>query len=111
MFICAVNCVCSYVYLRCELRVFVCSFACVRGCSQFSFAGNRLAVPWVDVYDAKHQRRLEKLILTFTHDDVDVLQVRASTTCALWLEIVICVGLEFTKARTFTVLLQTPKQK
>ena len=42
----------------------------------FTFANNKLLIPWLSVFDAKKRRSLEKLEVTFEHDQYDVLEVR-----------------------------------
>ena len=42
----------------------------------FTFANNKLLIPWLSVFDAKKRRSLEKLEVTFEHDQYDILEVR-----------------------------------
>jgi hypothetical protein len=41
----------------------------------FTFAHRKFLVPWIPVYDSKKRRSLDKLIITFDHDQHDVLEV------------------------------------
>eukprot|EP01041_Mallomonas_annulata_P002380 gene2380-4624_t len=45
----------------------------------FSFAENKLIVPWIIVYEAKESKSLERLIVTFDHDEFDILRVETAT--------------------------------
>lgn len=42
----------------------------------FTFANNKVLIPWLSVFDAKKRRSLERLEVTFEHDQYDVLEVR-----------------------------------
>ena len=44
----------------------------------FTFANNKLLIPWLSVFDAKKRRSLEKLEVTFEHDQYDILEVLQS---------------------------------
>lgn len=46
----------------------------------FAFDNNRLAIPWVTVFDSKGRRSLQKLEISFVHDDFDVEKVNYVTT-------------------------------
>jgi len=46
----------------------------------FTFANNKLLIPWLSVFDSKKKRSLERLVLTFEHDQYDVLEVRYERT-------------------------------
>ena len=41
----------------------------------FTFAHKKFLVPWLSVFDSKKRRSLDKLIITFDHDQHDVLEV------------------------------------
>jgi hypothetical protein len=41
----------------------------------FAFAHKKFMIPWLSVFDSKKRRSLEKLIITFDHDQHDVLEV------------------------------------
>lgn len=40
-----------------------------------TFVDSKLVIPWITVYDAKEVKHLEKLTITFEHDEFDVLRV------------------------------------
>ena len=40
----------------------------------FTFAHRKFLIPWIPVYDSKKRRSLDKLIITFDHDQHDVLR-------------------------------------
>lgn len=47
----------------------------------FTFARNKLVVPVILLYDSKLRKSLMSLIVTFSHDDFDVLRLRYETVC------------------------------
>ena len=44
----------------------------------FSFGEGKLVIPRVIVYDSASKRMLERLLITFVHDEFDVLRVSSS---------------------------------
>ena len=48
-----------------------------------TFASSKLVVPNVIMYDSKKKRSLQQLMITFYHDDFDVLRLSFHTTCTL----------------------------
>ena len=46
-----------------------------------TFASSKLVVPNVIMYDSKKKRSLQQLMITFYHDDFDVLRLSFHTTC------------------------------
>lgn len=50
-------------------------------CRFFTFADGKLMIPWTDLYSAKEISNMEKLIITFVHDEFDVLQVQYQPLC------------------------------
>lgn len=46
-----------------------------------TFGENKILVPWVKVYDATTSQSLRKLIVTFEHDEFDILRVVTSSIC------------------------------
>jgi hypothetical protein len=49
----------------------------------FTFAGNKLVIPVILLYDSKLRKSLLSLIVTFSHDDFDVLRLKYEPTCKL----------------------------
>jgi hypothetical protein len=49
----------------------------------FTFAGNELVIPVILLYDAKLRKSLLSLVVTFSHDDFDVLKLKYVPTCKL----------------------------
>ncbi len=47
----------------------------------FSFANSKLLVPWTILFDASNKRSLNKLSITFDHDEFDVLRLTTKTQC------------------------------
>lgn len=47
----------------------------------FTFLGNKLSLPNVPVYIAKERLALKKLIVTFTHDEFEVVKVDTEKIC------------------------------
>jgi hypothetical protein len=43
--------------------------------TSFTFFHDRLIVPWVLIYDAKHKRVANRITFTFAHDEYEVLRV------------------------------------
>lgn len=41
----------------------------------FTFAHRKFLIPWISVYDSKKRRSLDRLVVTFDHDQHDVLEV------------------------------------
>jgi hypothetical protein len=48
-----------------------------------TFENNRLVLPWVVLFDAANKRSLRKLIITFAHDEYEVLRYRHQLICKL----------------------------
>ena len=46
-----------------------------------TFAGHKLLLPWVLLYDSKHRKSLSLLTVTFYHDDFEILRLGYKTTC------------------------------
>ena len=48
-----------------------------------TFADHKLILPWTVVFDANKRRSLQKLIVTFSHDQFDVDGIEYQTECKL----------------------------
>lgn len=46
-----------------------------------SFSGDKLLTPWTVLYDSLGRRTLNKLIVTFEHDEFDVIRLKAELKC------------------------------
>ena len=46
-----------------------------------TFSKHKLVVPWTLLYDSKHKKSLLKLIVTFSHDDFDVISLKSESIC------------------------------
>lgn len=46
-----------------------------------TFSKHKLVVPWTLLYDSKHKKSLLKLIVTFAHDDFDVISLKSESVC------------------------------
>jgi len=46
-----------------------------------SFSGDKLLTPWTVLYDSVGRRTLNKLIITFEHDEFDVLRLKSELKC------------------------------
>jgi len=51
----------------------------------FTFLGNKLSLPNIQVYNAKERVALKKLVITFTHDEFEVVKVDIEKTCKYFL--------------------------
>jgi hypothetical protein len=49
--------------------------------SRLSFADRKLSIPWTYLYSARDVAGLEKLVITFVHDEYDVLQLNYQPYC------------------------------
>jgi hypothetical protein len=47
----------------------------------FTFMGNKLSIPWVSVYNAEEKVSMKKLIITFTHDEFELVRIRYTPKC------------------------------
>lgn len=57
------------------------SLLCTRGHSRMSFADRKLSIPWTYLYSSRDVAGLEKLVITFVHDEYDVLQLDYKPYC------------------------------
>jgi hypothetical protein len=48
-----------------------------------TFMGNRMSIPWVNVFNAKERVTLKSLVVTFTHDEFEIVRLRYDTVCKL----------------------------
>lgn len=48
-----------------------------------TFADHKLILPWTIVFDSEKRRSLQKLIITFSHDQFDVESIEYKTECKL----------------------------
>lgn len=46
-----------------------------------TFENNKLVLPWVVLYDATNRRSLRKLVITFSHDEFEILRFRHQLVC------------------------------
>lgn len=49
-----------------------------------TFDKNKLIVPWTVLFDASKRRTLQKLVVTFSHDEFQILKVNYETVCKLF---------------------------
>jgi len=47
----------------------------------FIFLGNKLTIPWITMYDSKAKVSLKKLIITFTHDEFEIINLHYKSIC------------------------------
>lgn len=45
------------------------------------FAGSKLVIPLILLFDSKHRRSLKSLTVIFSHDDFDITKVEFKTLC------------------------------
>lgn len=45
------------------------------------FAGSKLVIPLILLFDSKHKRSLKSLTVTFSHDDFDITKLEYETVC------------------------------
>ena len=54
----------------------------------FTFDRNKLSVPWVTVFDSKNRVTLKKMIVTFTHNEFELVRVDFKPLCTcVWMHI------------------------
>ena len=46
-----------------------------------SFSNNKVILPWLKLFDSNEKKSLQKLIITFNHDEFDVLRLTTDTIC------------------------------
>lgn len=45
------------------------------------FSGSKLVIPMILLFDSKHKKSLSSLIVTFSHDDFDIINMRYDAEC------------------------------
>ena len=51
----------------------------------FTFLGNKLSIPWIAVYSAKDRISLKRLVIKFTRDEFEVVQVDVEKICKFFM--------------------------
>ena len=46
-----------------------------------TFAKHKLIIPNTLLYDSKHKKSLQTMVVTFAHDDFDVISLKYETIC------------------------------
>jgi hypothetical protein len=46
-----------------------------------TFESNKLVLPWIVLFDSANKRSLKKLVITFAHDEYEVLRFRYELNC------------------------------
>lgn len=74
-----------------------------------AFDRMKYLLPLVTVFDAENQRSLRRLVITFTHDEFEIVRLRASKTCQYTTSILycFCYGYPFTPFVTFVTFPTT----
>ena len=47
----------------------------------FSFDRNKLNIPWLTIYDSRNRLTLHKLVVTFTHDEFEIVRIDYKPIC------------------------------
>jgi hypothetical protein len=50
-----------------------------------AFDNHKHIIPWIKIYDSTNRRSLRRLIITFIHDNSEVISIDHSTDCKLFL--------------------------
>ena len=47
----------------------------------FTFQGSKFSIPWIPIFDARNRISMQKLIVTFTHDEFEIVSLKYETVC------------------------------
>lgn len=56
-----------------------------------TYADSDLVIPWINAYDAQTKKCLNKLTVTFVHDEFDILTVNYATECMCLTLLLFCL--------------------